>query len=66
MFKWLTDWWRGELIEVEVFETRTGDCNWVFYHTVVTLPNGERKYVMGHVGRPGDRIAVNTWDLKKY
>jgi hypothetical protein len=66
MFKWLCDWFNGELIEVEIYDTRREQDGWAFQHTVVTLPNRERRYVMGHVGKSGEKIVVNTWDLRKF
>lgn len=66
MFHLLYDWWNGDLVEVEIIECRRGAFGWNFEHTLVRCPDGTRKYVMGHLGQPGEKITVNTWHLKRY
>lgn len=62
----LLSWWRGEDIQVEVIDLRVTCYGWVFEHTVVRCPDGTTRYVMGHLGKVGDTITINTWDLRKY
>lgn len=66
MLKWFWGWWEGDLIKVEIIEQRTSSNHWSWDHTLVKCPDGTRKYVNGHLGKPGEIITVNAWDLKKY
>ena len=62
----LLSWWRGHGIQVEITDLRRSYAGWEFDHTVVRCPDGSIRYVMGHLGRPGETITVNTWDLGKF
>lgn len=62
----LRSWWYGQDIQVEITDLRNSYAGWVFAHTVVRCPDGSIRYVMGHLGQPGDTITVNTWDLGKF
>ena len=66
MLKWFVSWWNGENIEVEVIECRKKYNDSNFDHTLIQCPDGFRRYVLGHLGKPGDKIIVNTWDLGQY
>lgn len=60
------EWWNGTLVEVQIVECRDNANYWSFHHTLVNCPDGTRKYVMGHLGKPGEKIRVNSWQLKSY
>ncbi len=70
MFNSLYKWWFGELIEVEIVERKTQITypmgSMFCDHTLVKLPDNTIRYIYGHIGHPGDKITVNTWELQSY
>ena len=66
MFQKLKAWWNGEDVEVKIitskYEVLMLDSN----KTLVQLSDNSRSWVKGYLGEPGEKITVNTWDLRKY
>lgn len=65
--KFWHDTFIGDLIDVKVI--RTGNRitypigTWHGDHTLVELPNGERKFTTGFLGDPGETFKINTTKL---
>jgi hypothetical protein len=66
MFQGLARWWHGENVTVEIIQCRNEINANFFPHTLVSCSDGARRWVKGHLGSPGEKITVNTWDLNKY
>lgn len=66
IFKALANWWRGELIEVTIFDVRKEMGADFYPHTVVSCPDGTRQWVGGLRGKAGEEITVNTWELNNF
>ena len=66
MFSRLKKWWDGELIQVQIIEKKNEVNGFMIAHVLVSLPDGTRRWVNGHIGMPGEKVVVNTWDLHKY
>jgi len=63
----LWQWLKGEDLEVEILETRTKYVDdfgpmWMD-HTLVQLPNHRRVLVKGHLGKPGEKVIINSWSV---
>lgn len=70
MFSDLIEWWNGKLLQCTIVSVTTNLYTSMgglegTYTLVQIDETNERKYTAGNLGKPGDKIAVNSrklWD----
>ena len=65
MFKWVHDLWYGREFYVKVLEVRHYVGSMQYLHTLVEDDYGNCWGVIGVLGKPGDRVLVNSHDVWK-